>query len=204
MMKNKRLHFSILILVVVIACSLVYKSASSPIIVEGTVDHKVITGLKGDTSYTILVNRMIDNRSWILLKDKSYGEFFPKKDNNTFISKSLEDKMKSEYSDIKYLVSIRLDSRDPINGIDKGEALAYFVSKEDFNKKKIGDKVKYIMINPLHQPFTNDHYISLQSIKNEAIMMLKVVILAMCFERDITFVISELKAKASLKEFTGF
>jgi len=204
MMKNKRLHFSILILVVVIACSLVYKSASSPIIVEGTVDHKVITGLKGDTSYTILVNRMIDNRSWILLKDKSYEEFFSKKDNNTFISKSLEDKMKSEYSDIKYLVSIRLDSRDSINGIDKGEALAYFVSKEDFNKMKIGDKVKYIMINPLHQPFTKDHHITLQSIKSEAITMLKVVILAMCFEGDITFVISELKAKASLREFAGF
>ena len=33
--------------------------------------------------------------------------------------------------------------------------------------------------------------------------MLKVVILAMCFETDITFVISELKAKASLREFTG-
>jgi len=61
------------------------------------------------------------------------------------------------------------------------------------------------MINPLLQPFTNDHYISLQSIKNEAITMLKVVILAMCFEGDITFIIiSELKAKASLKKFTGF
>jgi len=34
--------------------------------------------------------------------------------------------------------------------------------------------------------------------------MLKVVILAMCFEGDIAFVISELKAKASLREFTGF
>jgi len=33
--------------------------------------------------------------------------------------------------------------------------------------------------------------------------MLKVVILAMCFESDITSVISELKAKASLREFTG-
>jgi hypothetical protein len=32
---------------------------------------------------------------------------------------------------------------------------------------------------------------------------LKIVILAMCFEVDITFVISELKAKASLREFTG-
>ena len=46
-----------------------------------------------------------------------------------------------------------------------------------------------------------------QSIKREAITMaitmLKVVILAMCFEGDITFVISELKAKASLREFRG-
>jgi|GEM_PF-1119348 len=33
--------------------------------------------------------------------------------------------------------------------------------------------------------------------------MLTVVILAMCFEGDITFVISELKAKASLREFRG-
>ena len=35
-------------------------------------------------------------------------------------------------------------------------------------------------------------------------MMLKVVILAMCFEGDITFVKNELKAKALLREFTGF
>ena len=54
-----------------------------------------------------------------------------------------------------------------------------------------------------HQPFTKDHHITLQSIKREAITMLKVVILTMCFETDITFVISELKAKASLKKFTG-
>ena len=59
-------------------------------------------------------------------------------------------------------------------------------------------------INPLHQPFTKDHHITLQSIKREAITMLKVVILTMCFEGDITFIISELKAKASLREFTGF
>ena len=38
---------------------------------------------------------------------------------------------------------------------------------------------------------------------SESITMLEVVILAMCFEGDITFVISELRAKASLREFTG-
>jgi len=64
--------------------------------------------------------------------------------------------------------------------------------------------LRYKIFNPLYQPFTKDHHITLQSIKSEAITMLKVVILAMCFEGDITLVISELKAKVSLREFTGF
>ena len=34
--------------------------------------------------------------------------------------------------------------------------------------------------------------------------MMKVVILAMCFEGDITFVISELKTKASLRGLASF
>jgi hypothetical protein len=38
---------------------------------------------------------------------------------------------------------------------------------------------------------------------DRTIRILKVVIIAMCFGVDITFVISELKAKASLRQFTG-
>jgi hypothetical protein len=38
---------------------------------------------------------------------------------------------------------------------------------------------------------------------SRTIAILKVVILAMCFEEEITFVVSELRAKASLREFTG-
>ena len=72
------------------------------------------------------------------------------------------------------------------------------------NDKFSPNIIAMIKFNPFHQPFTKDHHITLQSIKSEAITMLKVVILAMCFEGDITFVISELKAKASLREFTGF
>ena len=60
------------------------------------------------------------------------------------------------------------------------------------------------VFNLLHQPFTKGYHITLQSIKREAITMLKLVILAMCFEGDIAFVISELKAKVSLREFRGF
>ncbi|KAF5426473.1 hypothetical protein C5S39_04440, partial [Candidatus Methanophagaceae archaeon] len=38
---------------------------------------------------------------------------------------------------------------------------------------------------------------------DRTITVLKIVIISMCFGTDITFVISELKAKASLREFTG-
>ena len=51
------------------------------------------------------------------------------------------------------------------------------------------------VLTPFHQPFTKDHHIGLQSIKSEAITMLKVVILAICFEGDITFIISKLRLK---------
>lgn len=36
-----------------------------------------------------------------------------------------------------------MDSKDLVNGIDKGEAITYFVSRDEFNKMKIGDKVKF-------------------------------------------------------------
>ena len=77
---------------------------------------------------------------------------------------------------------------------------------EDGNQRSSGGGIKKgsKRLTPFHQPFTKDHHIGLQSIKSEAITMLKVVILAMCFEGDITFVISELKAKASLTDLTGF
>ena len=38
---------------------------------------------------------------------------------------------------------------------------------------------------------------------DRTIKVLKIVIISMCFGTDITFVISELKDKASLREFTG-
>ena len=38
---------------------------------------------------------------------------------------------------------------------------------------------------------------------DRTIKVLKIVIISMCFRTDITFVISELNAKAALREFTG-
>ena len=75
------------------------------------------------------------------------------------------------------------------------------IPRSDKKEVSIEEAVELVTegINLLHQPFIKNHHITLQSIKREAITMLKVVILAMCFEGDITFIISELKAKSIVK-----
>jgi len=112
-------------------------------IVEGVVDHKSVTGVKDDTSYTILLNRPSDEGPWILVEDKDYEEFFSEEDRHAVINKSLEDEMKTKYSSINYLVSVRLNSEDTVNNLKEGDTLAYFVNRDDFNKVKIEDEVKF-------------------------------------------------------------
>ena len=132
----------IIVTVVLVAVSVgvaTYYYVFSPVIVEGVVDHKSVTGTKDSTLYSILLN----TPEGIIVKDKDYEKFFSENDTDAFISKSLEDKIKIEYSKISYLVSIRVSTKDTINNLEEGDTLAYFVSKDDFNNLSIGDKVTY-------------------------------------------------------------
>jgi len=140
MMFNRRSF--IIVVVVLVAVSIgaaTYYYVFSPVIAEGVVDHKAVTGEKDGTSYSILLN----TPEGIIIKDENYEQFFSEKDRNAIINKTLEDKMKTEYSEINYLVSIRVTSKDPINNLEENETLAYFVSRDDFNALKAGDKVTY-------------------------------------------------------------
>lgn len=126
-------------MVAVLICVANYYWFFSPTVVEGVLDHKAVTGVKDGTSYTILLNA-----DWeISVKDEDYEKFFSENDRNAFINKSIEDEMKVEYSEINYLVSIRVSSRDPVNKIEEGETLAYFATRDNFNDLWIGDKVRY-------------------------------------------------------------
>ena len=61
------------------------------------------------------------------------------------------------------------------------------IPRSDKKEVSIEEAVELVTegINLLHQPFIKNHHITLQSIKREAITMLKLAILAMCFEGDI-------------------
>jgi len=106
-----------------------------------------------------------------------------------------------------YLIMLKFSLRGVL--LRRIKDFAFHLNAFEITLKGIQDAILRVgaackTVNPLHQPFTKDHHITLQSIKREAITMPEVVILAICFEGDITFVISELKAKVSLREFTSF
>ena len=101
--------------------------ALKPLTAEGVVDHKAITGEKGNVAYTILV---VTDTGIIVKNIGNYGRYFL---NSTIVDESLENEIRSEYVDITYVVSVRTEY----------ETMAYCVSREDFHKVDVGDLVKY-------------------------------------------------------------
>jgi hypothetical protein len=111
----------------------------SPVIIEGVVDHKAVTGTKDATTYSVLLNA-----DWgIVVEDEDYGGWFSDGEMNAIVNVSLEDELRREYSEVFYFVSVRVSSEDPINNLEEGETLAYFVSRDGFNKLSIGDNVRF-------------------------------------------------------------
>ncbi len=136
---DKRTLIIAVVIAVVSVGAAAYYYVFSPVIVEGVVDHKGIAGEKDGTTYSILLN----TPEGITVEDEDYEQFFSEKDRDAVINETLDYMMRTEYSEINYLVSIRVSSRDPINNLEENQTLAYFVSREDFNALKIGDKVTY-------------------------------------------------------------
>jgi len=156
MIPDRRTLIIVVAIAVVSVGAATYYYVFSPVIVEGVVDHKGITGEKDGTTYSILLN----TPEGIIVKDEDYEQFFSEKDRNAFINETLDYRMKTEYSEINYLVSIRVTSKDPINNLEENQTLAYFASREDFNAMKIGDKVTYEVER--FQTATIKHVLSIQ------------------------------------------
>jgi len=132
----------IAVAILIVIPALVYELAFTPVIVEGVVEWKGITGVKDNTHTEIMRNRPIDGEYRILVRDKNYKGFFHDI-GNAEVNESLEDKLKVDYSNLNYYVEITVDSSDPVNNLEKGCAYGYYVSREDFNKVMIWDKVRY-------------------------------------------------------------
>ena len=131
----------IAVAILIVISALVYELAFTPVIVEGVVEWKGITGVKDNTHSTIIKNRPSEGEYRILVRDKNYEGFF-RDIGNAEVNKSLEDKLKADYSNLNYYVEITVDSRDPVNNLERGYTYGYSVSREDFNRVQVWDKVK--------------------------------------------------------------
>ena len=131
----------IAVAILIVISALVYELAFTPVIVEGVVEWKGITGVKDNTHTEIMRNRPSEGKYRILVRDKNYEGFFPDI-GNAEVNKSLEDKLKADYSNLNYYVEITVDSRDPVNNLERGYTYGYSVSREDFNRVQVWDKVK--------------------------------------------------------------
>lgn len=115
----------ILVLLSVVGATITY-FAFRPITSEGVVDHKAITGRKGGVSHTILT--VTDTGT--IVKNEDLRSLLS---NSTVIDESTERAIRSEYSDLRHLISVR----------SQGETTGYYASREDFNRVDVGDEVRY-------------------------------------------------------------
>ncbi|MBA7530776.1 hypothetical protein ES705_22986 [subsurface metagenome] len=129
----------IAVAILIVISALVYELAFTPVIVEGVVEWKGIAGVKDNTHTEIMRNRPSEGKYRILVRDKNYEGFF-RDIGNAEVNKSLEDKLKVDYSNLNYYVEITVDS---VNNLEKRYTYGYSVSREDFNKVMIWDEVRY-------------------------------------------------------------
>ncbi len=138
--KRTAYAMAIAISIVILLVLMVYLLAFSMVKVSGVVDHKTITGIRDQTLYSLVVMY-----PWgIQIDDHALDYLFQGKDQNVTINATFEQAILSHgYSKINYLASIQVSSKDSVNHLNPGDALAYFVKRSDFNALRIGNTVTY-------------------------------------------------------------
>jgi hypothetical protein len=133
-----------LLLITVIIIFLLFLYIAIPVEVEGVVEYKAINGrMSGNTVAGILTSHEYSGNLLTDVEDEDFNQILFAEDKNVFVNESLHEQMERKYLNIDYIVNIHVSSNDPINNVRKGESFAYLVSREDFNKAKIGEMVRY-------------------------------------------------------------
>jgi hypothetical protein len=131
-----------LFLVIFLISSIYYVT---PLEVEGIVESKSINGrMSGNIGEGVLENReFFPGELQVEVENEDFNQFFTPEDKNVYVNNSMKELLERKYVSVDYYVAVRLISDDPANDVSEGETVTYFTSLDDFNKVKIGDKVKY-------------------------------------------------------------
>ena len=123
-MSRQRSLTIIAALAVIIAA--VYLVALRPATIEGTVDHKTITGTRDQASYSIVVFTVAGSH----YDDKELRGIF---EDTGFVNDTALGRLEVRYDEVFYVLSVRTD--DGTTG--------YFVTRKDFNRVVPGSRIRY-------------------------------------------------------------
>ena len=99
---------------------------------DGLVVLKAVTGVQAGTAYTILRIGAREGPLFVL-RSEEYLEYLPPEGDPLLISDALESRLKTDYSEITYLVNIREgDGQSP-----------YTVSRDMFNRLNVGGTARF-------------------------------------------------------------
>jgi hypothetical protein len=108
--------------------------------VNGRVDHKSITGILDNTQYNLVMYT-----PYGLNVDTHIKDLIP--ENATDLTIPQEELLVKELRDMGYslhfVLNVEASSRDPVNGLDPGDALGYMVGQDIFLRFDIGDTITY-------------------------------------------------------------
>ena len=107
-----------------------------PVLVKGYVDHKAAVGVRGGVAKTLV----LVGPHGAIIKDEKLRLLVL--EEGLSLTRALEV-IKQEYEHIYYTVSIRVLTRDPVNHVGPGEALAYIADVDEFNYLEPGMGVAF-------------------------------------------------------------
>lgn len=134
---NMALGVAVFALVLLVPALLVHQFFIAPVTVSGTVEAKGMTGMAGDTSRTILSVQ----DDGVTVDDATYSALF--RDAPVRVNASVAERLSRKYRDLSYVVTLRVTSDDPVNGVPRGGSLAYTASREAFNAVTIGQTARF-------------------------------------------------------------
>jgi len=137
-LKEHSISIVAIIIVLALLFTSIYVLFFSSVWVEGTVDHKILAGTKGDATYTLVMVT-----PYGLDIDPSVSDLFNASMTNLTITPEIEQELQSRGYQLYYVANIRARSHDPVNGLYPGQTEGLFTSKEIFNRLSISEDIEY-------------------------------------------------------------
>jgi len=120
--------------VVILALPLTMAGCNQSTTIEGVVDHKVLSGVKDGTQYSVVFNAPDDDGTPLnQVMDDAFRGTFPLH-GELVVSEDAENQMRAVYSDFVYQVSVTTSPDD---------TFGYLTTQAIFNRMSLGAAVKY-------------------------------------------------------------